>query len=224
MATSRPFMFDGNDFDRQAEASAVPPELRPQFTQQEMDAALQSAESRGREEGMAEATESQNAQIARMMEILLQQVGALSSAEAAREKQSQQLAIDVASELLRKLMPELANQPALEGISALVRQVMMDRFEEPRLIIRVHDSVLDNLTARLKDMAAQSGFNGQYALMADTHLAPTDCRIEWSNGGVERSAVRLWENMQVTLENLKAGLPGTPSQTPDITPDESEQP
>jgi hypothetical protein len=49
--------------------------------------------------------------------------------------------------------------------------------------------------------------------MADTQLAPTDCRIEWSNGGVERSAVRLFENMQISLEQLKASLISNPIPT-----------
>lgn len=203
---SKPFLFETRDFDQIAQAAAVPVEERPQFTQMELDAAMSAAGQRGFEEGMAGAMQSVEANIARLMESAMAQIHDLNLAEAARTADSQALAIDVAMGLVRKIMPELANQASLEGIGGIVKQVMMDRFEEPRLIIRVHDSVLDNLSARLESLAAQSGFRGQYALMADHALAPTDCRIEWSNGGVERSAARLWENMQISLAQIQATL------------------
>lgn len=203
---SKRFLFDNRDFDQIAEAAAVPAGERPQFTQMDLDAATMGAQQRGFEEGLANATQSLEAQIVRLMESVGQRMNEMRDAEMLRARESQALAIDVAMGLVRKIMPELANQQSLEGISALVKQVMMDRFEEPRLIIRVHDSVLDSLSARLEKLAAQSGFRGQYALMADTALAPNDCRIEWSNGGVERSAARLWDNMQITLAQIQAAI------------------
>ena len=216
---SRPFLFETRDFDQIAVAAAVPAEERPQFSQSELDGAAFSAQQRGFEEGLANAMQSVESQIARMMESVLAQINDLHTAETMRTADAQALAIDVAMGLIRKIMPELANQASLDGISAIVKQVMMDRFEEPRLIIRVHDSVLDNLSTRLQTLAQQSGFRGQYALMADHALAPTDCRIEWSNGGVERSAARLWDNMQVTLAQIQAtSLPDPSAPGDEILP------
>jgi len=226
MAASRPFLFDNRDFDQIAEAANVAPEERPQFSQREMDGATHGAQQRGFEEGLAKATQSYESQVARLLETALTQIDGLYAAEIMRIASAQALAIEIAGGLVRKIMPELANYSSLEGISALVKQVMMDRFEEPRLIIRVHDSVLDNLNTRLQSLAEQSGFRGQYALMADTMLAPTDCRIEWSNGGVERSAARLWDNMQISLAQIQAAiLMDNSSEAPSQpNPNESETP
>ncbi len=203
---TKPFLFDNRDFDQLAEAKAVPAEERPQFSQLDMEGAVGGAQQRGFEEGLATAVQSEEAKIARLMDKIAGSMNELQAAEAQRNADAQAMAIEVAAGLLRKLMPELASQPSLEGVSELVRKVMMDRFEEPRLIIRVHDSILDQLNARLQSLAQQSGFRGQYALMADTLLAPTDCRIEWSNGGVERSVTRLWDNMQISLLQIQAAL------------------
>jgi flagellar assembly protein FliH len=203
---AKPFLFDNRDFDQLAEANALPAEARPQFSQNELNGAVHVAQQRGFEEGLANATQGLDAQMARMFESLAAQIQTLQAAEVERTAASQTLAIEIAAGLMRKLVPDLANQQSLEGISAIVRQVMMDRFEEPRLIIRTHDSMLDALSARLETLSKQSGFRGQYALMADTNLAPTDCRIEWSNGGVERSVARLWDNLQVTLAQIQATL------------------
>ncbi len=203
---AKPFLFDNRDFDQLAEANAVPPEERPQFSQNELNGAVTGAQQRGFEEGLANATQSLEAQIARMFEAITAQINVLQAAETHRTQAAQTLAVEVAAGLMRKLMPELANQQSIEGISNIVSQVMMERFEEPRLIIRVHDSVLDGLSARLEKLSQASGFRGQYALMADHGLSAADCRIEWSNGGVERNVSRLWDNMQVTLAQIQATL------------------
>lgn len=219
----KPFLFDNRDFDQMAEAKSIPVEERPQFSQVEMEGAVSGAQQRGFEEGLATAVQSEEAKIARSTERLIAGMSELHSAEATRNAEAQAMAIDIATGLLRKLMPELANQPSLEGVSELVRKVMMDRFEEPRLIIRVHDSILDGLNERLQRLAQQSGFRGQYALMADTTLAPTDCRIEWSNGGVERSVTRLWDNIQISMAQLQAALL-TKTDAPKAVPVEAAMP
>lgn len=206
------FLFDNHDFDQLAEARSIPVEERPQFSQLDMEAAVSGAQQRGFEEGLANAVQGEEARIARLLEKLGGEMMRLQEAEQVRNAEAQGMAIEIASGLLRKLMPELSQQPSLEGVSSLVSKVMMDRFEEPRLIIRVHDNILDGLNDRLKSLAQQAGFRGQYALMADTSLAPTDCRIEWSNGGVERSVSRLWDNMQLTLAQIHASLGGDDSQ------------
>lgn len=203
---SRPFLFEHRDFDQLAEAAAVPANERPQFSQVELEGAVTGAQQRGFEEGLANAQRGIESNLTRLLENALNSMQELHTQEAARSSKAQALAIEIASGLLRKLMPELATQQSLEGITALVKQVMMDRFEEPRLIIRVHDSMIDPLSARLESLAAQNGFRGQYALMADTALGHADCRIEWSNGGVERSVARLWDNLQVSLAQIQAAL------------------
>ncbi|HCM84441.1 MAG TPA: FliH/SctL family protein [Alphaproteobacteria bacterium] len=205
---TKPFLFDNRDFDELAEANGLSPEERPQFSQLDMEAAVSSAQQRGFEEGLSSAVQSEEAKTTRLLEKIMGGIADLHAAKAQRDADAQSMAIEVASGLLRKLMPELAIHPSLEGVSELVRQVMMDRFEEPRLIIRVHDSVLDGLNERLQSLAQQSGFRGQYALMADTSLSPPDCRIEWSNGGAERSVVRLWDDMHISLAQIQAALDG----------------
>ena len=206
MASLRPFLFNDRDFDQQAAAAAMPPKQRPQFSQEEMDVACAAATQRGFEDGLANATQSEEAKIVRLLQAISGQAQILVSADATRQVEAQQMAIDVAAVLIQKLLPDLVNEPMLESMGRLIRQVMVERFDEPRLIIRVYDSVLDVISTRLEGYAQQSGFRGQYALMADHNLAPSDCRVEWSSGGVERSAVRLWETVQVSLEQIKASL------------------
>jgi flagellar assembly protein FliH len=203
---AKPFLFDNHDFDAAAEALAIPPEERPQFSQVDMEGAVSSAQNRGFEEGLAAAIQSEEAKLVRLTEKLLAEMQAMQDAEEERNSAAQKMAIDVAMGLMRKLMPELATQSSIEGVSEIVAKVMMDRFEEPRLIIRVHDDIMDAVNARLQSLAQQAGFRGQYALMADTNLSLPDCRIEWSNGGVERSVTRLWDNLQISLSQFQATL------------------
>ena len=64
---------------------------------------------------------------------------------------------------------------------------MLFRSDEPRIVVRVNDSLLDTLRERLDGIAAGAGFAGRLVLLADPALSPGDARIEGADGGVERT-------------------------------------
>src|SRR3546814_15720654 len=63
--------------------------------------------------------------------------------------------------------------------------------EEPRLVLRVSDGILDLIKPRIDVLTMRSGFAGRVVILAEDGMVDGDCRIEWADGGVERSAARL---------------------------------
>ena len=96
-------------------------------------------------------------------------------------------AVAVAVSALRRLMPALAGREAANEISTLFRDCVARLHDEPRIVVRVNDSLLDTLRERLDGIAAGAGFAGRLVLLADPALSPGDARIEWADGGVERT-------------------------------------
>ncbi len=70
---------------------------------------------------------------------------------------------------------------------------------EPRVVVRLHDSLLDPLRERLEPVTAAAGYDGRIVLLADPGLAVGDCRVEWADGGIERDSERLWREVEAAL-------------------------
>ena len=78
--------------------------------------------------------------------------------------------------------------------------------DEPRIVFRVADDLLDNLSGRIDAMARQAGFHGKVVLLADSGLGASDCRIEWADGGAERDMTRFWAEIDETAKRAVATL------------------
>ena len=204
MTGQKPFLFDRRSFD--ADLVKVSPEEQPRYSQQSFDQAIEAAEARGRGNGIEQAREfteqkivDQLAQLNNHMQLFLQE-------QQARDTAAQELAVEVALGLVRKLVPELLSQPALEGITNFLRQVLADHYEENKLIIRVHESMLDALHQKIQNLPELIRVQDKYALIGDPHLALSDCRIEWPSGGIERHNGRLWQQLEAVTAQLVAQL------------------
>jgi len=88
--------------------------------------------------------------------------------------------------------------------------------DEPRLVIRVADAMLDPVTTRLTALAEQQGHTAKLVFIADATLAPADCRIEWADGGAERDIARLWGDIDRAVANaLRSTSPSAPRTPPE---------
>uniref|UniRef100_UPI001953195E FliH/SctL family protein n=1 Tax=Escherichia coli TaxID=562 RepID=UPI001953195E len=68
------------------------------------------------------------------------------------------------------------------------------------LVVRVHDDLLEDARTELTRLAAERGFAGRLVILAEPIIAPGDCRIEWSTGGIvldrDETALRIAEAVQ----------------------------
>src|SRR3546814_19232242 len=71
--------------------------------------------------------------------------------------------------------------------------------EEPRLVLRVSDGILYLIKPRIDVLTMRSGFAGRVVILAEDGMVDGDCRIEWADGGVERSAARLSTEIEAAV-------------------------
>lgn len=112
---------------------------------------------------------------------------------------------------LRRLMPELNRRGGLAEIEGLLQETMSHLRDEARIVVRLHDGLLDALRADLDATARAAGFEGKLVLLAEADIAPGDCRIEWADGGVERAAERIWSDIEGAMMRAIAATPAGPS-------------
>lgn len=197
-------------------ASAAPPP--PTYGEAELAAARKDGHAQGRSAGEAAARASAEHAAA----------AALAAIEAALPGLARQIddGLTAASRLmlestlagLRRLMPELGRRGGLAEIEGLLEQTIAHLREESRIVVRLNDTQLDGLRARLDAAAQAAGFEGRFVLLADEDIAPGDCRIEWADGGVERTAARVWTSIEAAVLRAVAASTHRPGAAPQGQP------
>jgi flagellar assembly protein FliH len=168
----------------------------PKYGEAEIAAAREAGRAEGVTQGRAEAEASLAARVAATADAI---GGAVAELIAGRERLHAELAADsvrTALAVLERALPELARRHAMIEIEGLVRTCLTELYDEPRVVIRAADAVIDSLQQNIDRVAATCGFTGKIALLGDPAMADTDCRVEWADGGAERSFEATWRAIE----------------------------
>lgn len=209
MAAAKKFMFE-KSFDktevpeeREAFVAQKPP---LSMTDEQFAAARAESFAEGRVRGMEEMRASAEALAAQMLTRIEEGAkGAFAAVDTATDSIKRD-AVQAAILVLRKLAPGFAKTANLAEIEALVASCLGAVLEEPRVVVRVHDSFLDPLKERIADLAERSGFGGRVVLIADENLGVADCRVEWADGGAERDTDWMWNQIENVVGRFLSGL------------------
>lgn len=223
MVHMRKFTFDTSfdpdapDDGRTAETEPAEPEPAPEPTYGQAD--LEAAVAAARDEGRAEGETRARAAAEQAIETALSQALAdiadglkiLVAERRAADTALQREAVRVARAAAGRVLPELARRHGLDELAAVVRDCLADLSEEPRVVVRVADALLDPLRARLDREPSVQGFAGHLVLLADERLGPGDLRVEWADGGAERDGAALLRAVDAALARAASDDAGGPA-------------
>ena len=212
MTAIKKFNFD-NSFDPGNEGTDSRGERR--YTADDLATAEEAAREQGRLAGIAETRATIEHTTAAALSRIGEQLQALGRTIEDIHYESASHALKIAVATVRKLLPDLARRNGLAEIEALVRECLNTFYDEPRMVVRVHDKMLDPLRERIDDIAAGCGFNGKIVLFGDEHLAETDCRVEWADGGAERNLTGLYQEIGEVVEKVTGPLPAMSDRAPE---------
>lgn len=210
MTATRKFLFetdftkaevrDGNRERRPAAKPTIP------MTEEQIAALKAEAFAEGRAEAAEEArnaAETVAAQaLTRIEERLKETMADLDAAKDAIKRDAVQAAILT----LRKIAPGFAKTADLAEIESLVASCLGTVLDEPRVVVRVNDSLLDVLKDRVSELAERAGFGGRIVLIADDRMNAGDCRVEWADGGAERDTEWMWSQIEGVVQRFLSGL------------------
>ncbi|SDG68449.1 FliH/SctL family protein [Roseospirillum parvum] len=187
--------------DQPPESADEPEETPPPptYSAEELEEARAEAHARGRAEAFEEMATAIDRQAADALESVAQVLPEAVRQVRALTDTAVEQAAGVAAAIARKVLPASADQVMLDELKALLASVLPDLLEEPRLVVRVHESLAETVRQRLQPMAETAGFEGRLVVIGDTLTAPGDGRVEWAGGGVERRLDRLWAQIDTAL-------------------------
>lgn len=177
-----------------APSEPPPPEIK--YTQGELDAAREDGFVAGHAKALEEAATAREHYIADALNLVAQGLGKLDEKQTASNRDMGETVMRLVYAVLRKVVPTKAADHAAENVGEFVKQVLPLVLGEPKLLVRVHGSIVGLIDARLKDVFARSSFQGGYTVVADFELQPGDCRLDWAGGGADRSEARIWAEIR----------------------------
>ncbi|MCJ2027704.1 MULTISPECIES: FliH/SctL family protein [unclassified Methylobacterium] len=179
-----PFLFD-TDFRRPQ------PSAEAMRAAEEAVQAEQSGFARGVQEGRLQAEGQAQARLSdAMTRLALSAAGLLASADA-REAEREAQAVELAMLIARKVAGDALDAQPLIGIGEAARTALQHLRGVPHLVVRVHDSLVDEAETLVKRLARERGFEGRLVVLGDPETLPGDARIEWADGGVVRERARI---------------------------------
>lgn len=212
MVLARKYLFDDLDFDleeqrrlEELEAAKRPEEPPPPtFSEEELAAARAVAFAQGRAAGLADAVEDQTAVVLRTVQALQGEIALLMQSEQQRSLAFTEAALELSMAMLKQMFPHAASAHGLNEITAVIGTAMRERIDDPRLVIRVADSVLDQVQAEIDRLAADAGYAGKLVLLAEPNFAASDVRVEWANGGTERDSAAILAHIEHAVSQAGA--------------------
>jgi flagellar assembly protein FliH len=210
------YLFDTN-FDEvgatdESECAATAAMTLRGYSQAEIDTIRAGAFAEGKSAGHAQAQESIERQNADALDAAVRGLAALIQFRAEFEREVARHAAAIGSALVRKLHPELNRRHGLLEIEGLIGRCLERVHDEPRVVVRLNEAMLDELRPRIDEIGRAASFDGRLVLIADDAIAPGDCRVEWADGGLERDCAQLWQDIENVFERSLADT-GEPNPT-----------
>lgn len=207
MTTIRKYMFDTAIFDPPLEeveetdaADAKPPEPveppPPSATMDEVQRARREAFDMGKQAALEEA-EFQHQQA---NATALSHVASVADHFLAREIDAylslERDIVAVAIGIAKRLFPTLAERGTLDELRTLADTHLSSLQRDRQITIALPTGTREEITSDLREVLASRGLEESVRLIEDPALEPSDCRISWGDGGVERLTERVWEAVE----------------------------
>ena len=188
-------MLRQEELRRQAELNPLPQLI---YTEEDLQNAKSISFKQGHLKGIEEAKDSIEKVVLDIVERTLQSVQILLQNEVTREIAAKEIALKSLIVVLRKFWPQLLKTHSVDSIETILRDTLSNNNDETRIVLRVHDSLLDQIIQKLPYIKEQEAFNGKIIVIADDTILPGDSKIEWADGGLEK----LGQSLSIKLEEV----------------------
>lgn len=226
-ASVRKYLFD-HSFDNELglPLSARKPTKKIVYTAEQLEAEKKQAYEKGLSDGRKAFTDDQQKNMNALLAQIDRKMTELTANAAEYHQQQLEHAQEVALAIMRKILPAYLDTHGLDEIESIVTQVITERSHEPRLVVRVGEALFDPLSSKINALAEQKAYAGKVVVLSEESLGPSDCRIEWADGGIERDTAALWQTIErlMGIEHSTLDVPSSETSSEPADAESSSQP
>ncbi|MFL2770251.1 MAG: FliH/SctL family protein [Rhodospirillaceae bacterium] len=191
--------------DKEAAEAAVQQEipLTPEklYTEEELEAAREEGQVAGHMAALEDAETAREHYVADAMNMIANSLDGLEEKQAEVNSQTGKVAMRMVYAIVEKVLPVHTKNHIVDSMEALVRQILPLVYNEPTLVVRVHNMVAEDIQTKLNKICERSNFNGSARVVPDYELQPGDCRVEWQGGGADRNEARVWREIREIISD-----------------------
>lgn len=204
----RPFTFDLSFDTPHAAAAAVraDDERAPRHSDEDVVRIRAEATAEGRAAGYAAAVQEREQRMAESLQRLGQGLSDLAKRQKASNAAAEQASLRLAAMLVGKIAPHLIAQGTSARIEALLREMLPKIHDEPRIVVRLADDLIDLMKPRIETVARGSAFEGRIIFLGQPDMKAGDCLIEWADGGVEIRSDAFLAEIDATISRFLSTL------------------
>jgi flagellar assembly protein FliH len=196
--TPRKFTFDEHFDGGHAPRASATPKAKKFYTPEEVEAATAEAFERGRGSLEAITAQAQSLALGQIAQAAITALRTLDEMAAEARAQALQTGLVAA----RRIAGAALDRYPLDTVEETIAQCLAQAATEPRIVIKVSDRVADALKARIAALADDIGFTGRLVVSVEARQGVADCRLEWTDGGVERDAALIESRIQTALDRF----------------------
>ncbi len=173
----------------------------PTYSKEELDAAVKLAEEKAYEKGVSEAMSEENKKHDLLLEDISNRLREIFVNFDKKAMEIENSSLHFAVELLRKLLPTLEQKQAEAEVKNFMAHNFANFAAQETLSFAFNPETISLVSDSIGRLAEQNDFEGKIAVHKDTSLGPSDCRIEWKSGGVERKVSASLDKIEDLIEN-----------------------
>ncbi len=187
MGVAKKFLFDV-DFATAGDGKPAEPTITLAEHALKLAEAEAAAQARGFAQAQSDAEVESGRRMAEALERVAASLTAANSALHAIETRLECEAVEVAVAVARKLAPTLIAREPFAEIAALASDCFRQLVTAPHIAVRVNDALYAAAKEKLDDIVRARSLEGRLVVLAEPDIAAGDCRIEWSDGGINRDS------------------------------------
>ncbi len=212
MAEIKKFVFS-RSFDKGAigaekKKSAVEePPPPPTFSEEELEqakqdaynAGLQEGEKAGFEKGLEEARKEPNTTLATLLPDISDKLAALIEQETQRWEILAEESITLTHKVIQKTLPNFYEKNGLQELEDSLEKTLSTLSQLPGLSISLAEEDFEVMEQKISELCENIGIKEKISISKDKNLETGDCKIFWSDGGIEHYMKNKWKEIELIL-------------------------
>ena len=190
------------------------------LTAREIQSLRDSAFAAGVSEGAARENAATEHRHSQALAAIAARLGAMAESQNQAMNHILNEATNLTLAITRKISPALVQHHPLVGIEAMIRDFLHQLIDEPHIVVRVPETLIDDLKQRIDDIADECGFGGRVVLIPDPVISGNDCHLEWADGGAVRNIETILNDIEIGINRMlddPAGLADDTSEPSAVT-------
>lgn len=183
----------------------------PTFSEEDLKAAEREAYKKGFLEGTQEGIKQKsseqdeiNKKIAEALVGFTQNVAPILNDYRTMAVQVRQDVPKVALAVAKKVAGQALGENAAASVEEIAARCISAMIKEPKLTVRVHESLAAGLETHVKNLAARLQAAADIVVVPDAAMPVADCKVEWQQGAFARDTAQLWQDIEKIIGNLSA--------------------